>query len=307
MLELDIMSTYSEGYFNPYRKLTRGDAALLIYNFDAYTETSEYIIYITMSESTGVPLLDTLQDVYNRVAENYYGGGLNTDELLYTAISEMVDSIGDKYTVFSQPQATETFTETLEGQYEGIGIYITQEDDGSIIVTNFLANSPAEEAGLKANDIIIKVDGEEVSGIDLNEAADLIKGDTGTTVDLLIQRSVDDSIELLEFTVERRELAVTYLEAEVLDNNIAYYKLTFFGDQTDEEFTMKTEEFISEYGTLNGIILDLRNNPGGYVNTATDILSHFIPENEVITTIRYNDGDVTYLSGGPADLQIYPL
>lgn len=306
VLEEDLMEPYNDDFFGTYRKLTRGDAALLIYNFDKYTETTEYTLYITTESSTSdIPLINVLTDVYTRLIEDFYQGEFDADALLYTAISEMVNSIDDSYTVFSQAEATDSFSEALSGEYEGVGIYITQEEDGSILITNFLADSPAEEAGLKANDIIIQVDGEEVAGLDLDDVATLIKGEEGTTVDLLVQRTSSGSLELLEFTVERQALAITYLSAEILNDNIAYYDISFFGEQTDEEFTAKTGEFL-ETG-FDGIILDLRNNPGGYVSTAANILSHFIIEDETLVTISYNDSNTIYTSDGPTELGSYPV
>ncbi|MBU1019409.1 MAG: S41 family peptidase [Patescibacteria group bacterium] len=297
--ELGIMPEYNSDYFGTYRKLTRGDAALLIYNFDLYSITDEFVIYL--NSGSDIPLIETLTDVYTKLTEDFYQGGLSEDELLYTAIEEMVNSAGDPYTTFSAPNDTTSITTLLNGEYEGVGIYINQESDGTIIITSLLANSPAAEQGIKANDILMEVDGQSVEELDLNEAANLLRGKAGTTAVLLIQRGT----ELLEFTVERRALTITYIESQLLENNIAYYNITFFGEQTDEEFFAKTQEFL-ETG-INGIILDVRNNPGGYVSTAANILSQFIEEGELITTISYNNENIEYISEGPGTLGTYPV
>lgn len=302
--ELGIVQPLNSQYFGTYRKLTRGDATLLIYNLNIYTLTNDYISYVENGQAeVNVPLIDVLTDVYIRLNENFYQADFDQDELLYTTISEMVEYVGDDYTVFSAPEEAAAYAETLTGEYQGIGVYIEKNSDDQTVVTSFLANSPAEEAGMEVNDIIIGVDGVDITEMGLSELATLIKGEEGTFVTVTVLRDEEE----LEYTVERRALEASYLEFEILENDILYYELKFFGDSTDTEFFTTTNEILDSDQEIGGIIIDLRNNPGGYVDTAANILSFFIEENETIVSIQYNNSTTTYVSGGGAELKNYPV
>ncbi len=307
-LELDIMPAYNEHYFGTYRKLSRSDAALAIYNLDSYTLTDAYIQAVADEIRAGfdVPLILMLEDIYSRIMGEYYGEDVDGEELMYETIKGMVEAVGDSYTVFMEPSESETFYDNLSGDFKGIGIYVEQEDDGTIVITEVIEGTPAEEAGLEDNDTILAVDDVDVEGMTLEEVIAMIKGEEGTEVELTIWRSSAMESRKLRVTVERAEITIPYITAEILEDNILYYDLLSFGETTGTEFVELTQSAMDD-GDFEGILLDMRNNGGGYIYTAIQILSQFVPENETLFVISYTDLNTIYISEGPGTLSEYPI
>ena len=169
---------------------------------------------------------------------------------------------------------------SVNGNYVGIGIYMTQDRYENIVVLLPIEGSPAAEAGLKTGDIITKVNGEECVGKDLSTISNKIKGEEGTTVELEILREN----ETFTKTIERRTVQVNPMESEILENNIGYIRLMGFDENCHEEFEKKVDELISK--GAKSLIIDLRDNGGGVVDEATDITELFLPKDKTIMIER---------------------
>jgi len=307
-LSIDLMEPYNENYFGTYKKITRAEAAELIYLFDSFAVTDAYLESIAdqIRANMDIPFLLILEDVYTRLTEDYYGGGLNGEELMYSAIEGMVNSIEDVNTTYFLPDAAESFTQVLSGSFQGIGVYLQTNEDGTIEIMQVIEGGPAEEAGFLAGDVILAVDNVSTDGLNIEEVANMIRGDVGTEVEITIHRENSSSGETKTITVERAAFEVKYVSAEMINRNILYFDLASFGEFTGEEFEELTTEMLED-NDVEGVIVDLRDNGGGYVTTCIDILSHFVAEGEAVMTIKTNYGETTYYSEGPSDLKNLPL
>lgn len=245
-------------------------------------------------------------DVWQRLERSYIDKTkLVPEQMVYGAISGMVESLGDPYTVFLPPKEQKEAKEELGGTFEGIGAQLGMKDK-KIIVVAPLAGMPAEKAGIKTGDWIVKVDGVEIAGWSVPEAVNKIRGSKGTVVILTIlhegeQKTIDVSITRGTILVRSVEWDKTYWKNEdrfKKDNNcqtcpsLAYLKLSRFGDQTSSEWNQAVSEIRREFDSnqIRGVILDLRNNPGGYLQGAVFITSEFLKPGLVVVQQEYNDG-----------------
>ncbi len=227
---------------------------------------------------------------------------LDARTMVYGAIAGMVNSLGDPYTVFLTPEQNGDFKEDLQGSFEGIGAQLGEKDDRIVVIAP-LADSPAEKAGLKAGDWIIKVDGEETVNWTVPEAVTKIRGQRGTTVTLNIlhegeQNPVDirvvrDTIVLKSVDVEFKKVDENCTEA---CSEVAWVKLTRFGDGTNDEWNAAVSQIRERYGSgfVRGIILDVRNNPGGYFQSAIHVASEFIRSGVIVVQENANGTKETF-------------
>lgn len=229
--------------------------------------------------------LTTLKDVL----EEEYLGEINEQDLINGAIKGYVDGIGDPYTVYYPKSEMEEFQTSTEGEYVGIGIYMSvRTSDNAIIVLSPIKGSPAEKAGIKPGDIITKVDGVEYTGSEMDKASNYIKGKEGTKVDIEINRDG----KTLNFNVERKSIDIAPVESKILEENIGYIVLPAFDEGCSKEIKEKIKEFKEK--KVNKIILDLRDNGGGLVDEALEILELFTNKGDklLITTNKNNDEEI---------------
>lgn len=201
------------------------------------------------------------------ILEERYIGELDDEQMLEMAIKGYVAGVGDEYTVYYTPEEMEEEYSEAMGNYVGIGIYmVVNYEEGTITVVEPMEGSPAEEAGMQAGDLITKVNGQEITVENVREMSNAIKGEEGTTVKLEIQREN----ETKEVEVERRRIEVSHINSEMLENNIAYIQIADFDGGTAEEFRENYETLKAQGAT--SLIIDIRNNGGGVVDEAIDIL-----------------------------------
>jgi len=207
------------------------------------------------------------------------------DELLMQgAIRGMLESLGDQHTSYLDPAQFETSNAHLQGEeYEGIGAWVDISGDYLTIISP-MPGSPAEEAGLKPNDQVIAIDGEDMTGIDGELVRQKVIGPRGSTVTLTISRSGKEPFDV---NVKRASITVPTLESKILDQNIAYVQLFTFGDTTSTDLRNALKDLMAQ--KPDGLILDLRNNGGGYLDTAIDVVSQFIGDG-VVMYEQYGDG-----------------
>lgn len=244
--------------------------------------------------------------VWRLINERYVPVGATTtsltvgaDEKVWGAIEGLVDSLGDPYTVFMPPQENKMFEEEVSGKFGGVGMEVGVRDQSLTIVTP-LPNTPAAEAGLKTGDRIMAIDGTNTAKMSVNEAVALIRGEIGSKVALTIMRQAEgDDRETFDVTLTRARIEVPTLDHRLLADNIYLIKLYNFSGTSDRQFRTALQSFVK--AKTDKLILDLRGNPGGYLESAVSISSWFLPKGEVIVREERRDGEEEKLyksSGG---------
>lgn len=223
-------------------------------------------------------------EAWNIVHKDYVDQPVDDLKLMQGAISGMMDSLGDKHTSYMNPTTYQQANDELAGEYEGIGAYVDTGGD-YLTITSPIPGSPAEAAGLRAGDQIIKIDGQDMTGIDPELARRQVLGPAGTVVHLTVARTGDQ--QPLEFDVKRDKIVIKSATGKMLDDGIAYIQVTTFGDKTTQELRDSLKSVLAQ--NPKGIILDLRNNGGGYLQTAVEVASEFIGKGVVLYE-QYGDG-----------------
>ena len=238
---------------------------------------------------TGTPanledLFSPFWQTWQIVHDQFVDQPVDQEAMMRGAIRGMLDALDDRHTSYMDPDQYRQANIPLEGEYEGIGAWVDTTGEYLTIVSP-MPNSPAEEAGLRPGDEIIAIDGEDMIGIDGNLVIRQVLGPAGTTVTLTIQR--EGVSEPFDVEVERAQITVPSVESEILEGNIAYVKLYNFGETTTRDLRDALQEVLNE--NPNGLILDLRNNPGGLLTTAIEVGSEFISEG-VLMYEDFGDG-----------------
>ncbi|MBI5222534.1 MAG: S41 family peptidase, partial [Candidatus Magasanikbacteria bacterium] len=184
----------------------------------------------------------------------------------------------DPYSMYFPPKQAEEFAEELSGEFEGIGAEIGIKEDQLVIIAP-LAGSPAEKAGIKSGDKIYLIDGEETYGLALDKAVSKIRGPKGTAVKLTISHDGFEAVQ--EVTIVRDKIVVPTVTWEMKDNNIAYLRVSYFNDDTWGQFDKAIKEI--KLKSPKGIVLDLRSNPGGYLDTAISVASEWVKSGNIVT------------------------
>lgn len=218
-------------------------------------------------------------EVWKLLEEKHiHGTETNTQEKMWGAISGMVDSLGDPYTVFLPPEKNESLNIDLKGEFSGVGMEVGIRDDVLTVISP-LKDSPAEKAGVLAGDVILQIGDVATSDMDVDEAVDLIRGEKGTSVKMTIFRRGEETTRDIEIVREVIKLPV--LETEYIKkDNVFVINLFGFGEKSSQEFAKALQKFADS--GADKLILDLRNNPGGFLSAAVDISSWFLDENDVI-------------------------
>ncbi len=241
-------------------------------------------------------------EVWNKIQTEYIGRPVGETKMLYGAMSGLVNSLEDPYSVFLPPEPAKEFSDDLSGKFEGIGAEIGIRNNLLTIISP-LPGSPAEKAGLKPKDQIVEIDKISTKNMSLNEAVRRIRGDKGTRVTLKIFRGDDGSFH--NISIIRDVIKIVSVNWKMENNKIAYIKITSFNQDTDSRFKQAVKEILLK--NPKGIILDLRNNPGGYLNQAVTIASYWLPAGQVVVQEEFADGNKKqYLANGQAQFKDYP-
>lgn len=205
----------------------------------------------------------------------------DSDALQDGILKGYVDGLDDIYSVYYGEEETKSLQESTSGEYSGVGAVLTEDaTTGVVTIVEVYEDSPAEKAGLKAEDILYKVDDTEVTGMDLSKVVSYIKGDEGTDVTLtVIREDQSDEIELIATRAKVEAHTVSY---KMLEDNIGYIKVTEFDTVTSEQYTAALDDLESQ--GMERLIVDLRNNPGGNVSTVCDMLDRMLPEGLIVYT-----------------------
>jgi len=234
---------------------------------------------------------DKLYEVRDVINSQYYQD-IDQDALVEGAIKGMVNSVGDPYTVFFNAEEYEDFNDDGQGNYVGIGVIVGIKEDRIVVITPF-EGSPAFKAGLRSGDFITKVEGVEYKGTDLDKAVSVIKGEEGQPVTITIMR---DGIEE-DVTIVRASITMVNVESEMLEGDIAHVTMLQFSNDTAKQVREAMEDLKSQ--GAKGYILDLRGNPGGFLDEAVDVASLFVEKDKTILyTLDKYDQKKEYRSKG---------
>lgn len=223
--------------------------------------------------------LSAIEDV---ISEYYYqDADIDTDAMTEGMYAGMVSALGDPYSVYYTEEEWEEMMRDTEGIYYGIGAYLMIDQvTGLGKISGVIDNTPAQEAGLRENDLLYLVDGESTAGMELSEIVSRVKGEEGTKVHLTIYREGES--DYLEVDVERRKIEAPTVKYEILKNNIGYIQITEFDDVTTDQFIEAMA--VVKGSQAKGLILDLRGNPGGSLNVVVDIARQILPKGLIVYT-----------------------
>lgn len=244
-------------------------------------------------------------DSYNKLQENFIDPAkLDNQKIVYGAIEGMTKSLGDPYTDFFNPEQAKLFNSDLAGSFEGIGAVIGIKKN-QLTVISPLEKSPAENAGIKAGDSIIKINGKDAGDMTTDEAVNLIRGPKGTNVTLTIFREGFSATK--DFKITRATIKIDSVKWELKGTDVAYIKINQFDQPLSEDFKKIAIEIINS--SAQKIVLDLRNNPGGYLETSQEIAGWFMQRGETVTVEDFgkNKPQTIYKTQGNASLADYPI
>lgn len=258
------------------------------FNIDTASVTSESSEAST-TVGVGSKAVDTKIATIKQIIDKYYLEDANETDLVDGMYKGLVDGLGDPYSVYYTTEEFTSMMESTNGIYFGIGVTVSQDPDtGVITLVKPFENSPGFEAGILPGDILYKVNGTEVTGMELSAVVAMIKGEEGTTVELTIVREGES--EELNITVERRQIEIPTITYEVLADNIGYIYISEFDTVTQTQFISALEDLNNQ--GVKGLVVDLRDNPGGNLDVVNSILDQILPEGLIVyTEDKYGNKD----------------
>lgn len=232
--------------------------------------------------------LKKVVDTYYAIVDNYYGE-LDRDALVDGAVEGMISSVGDTFTSYSDTDSTSSFDETINGSYEGIGCTVATLEDGTISVIDMFEDSPSYKAGLKVGDIILKVDGESYEGKNSNDISNYIKNSGKSKIVLTVKRDNEEK----DISINLSKVEIPHVSGKVIEQDskkIGYIKISLFASNSYKQFKNKLDEL--EKSNINDLIIDVRDNSGGYLSSVTDICNLFLDKGKVIYQLEDSKGKV---------------
>ncbi|MCL5435642.1 MAG: S41 family peptidase, partial [Patescibacteria group bacterium] len=248
---------------------------------------------INLNQDKGPQILDwqILWNAMDTINKKYVDRPIDQQSLLYGAVSGMVASLGDPYTVFFTPAKSQEFQQDLKGEFSGIGAEIGMRS-GQLVIISPLEGSPAEAAGLKPLDAILEVDGKSAAGLTTDDAVNQIRGPKGSTVNLTIGR--EGETEPRKFSIVRDTIVIKSVATDIKEvdgKKIGVIELRRFGEDTKGDLDAAITKLLNE--NIKGVILDLRSNPGGYITAAVQVASNWLKDGDVVVYEQDGDGTKT--------------
>lgn len=265
-------------------------AGIAIYSFIVISD-QDVDVYNSSSKIDAINGSNKIQEVLS-IIQSKYMGEVDVNELVDGAINGIFDSIEDDYTRYITQEEYEEMLVSGNEEYVGIGVHISRNiTTGKMVVISVMPNSPAKEAGIISGDIITNIDGVEVTNENYNDSVDSLKGKEGTTATLLIQRGE----ETLTKTVTRKKITANNVESSVVDNKYGYIRILEFENNIYNQFKNEYNKLIND-NKVKGLIIDVRNNPGGIVSETVKIADLLCGEGKIVETIYRDKTKRVYMS-----------
>lgn len=235
---------------------------------------------------------------YNSIVNNYYNK-VNKDELIDSAINGMVNSLDDPYSTYMDESETDDFNDSISGYYDGVGITITVDGD-NIKIVDIIHDSPADKAGMKKGDIIVKVNDINITKDNFNIMRDTISNADNKKIKFLVNRDGNE----MTFNIKKDRIVIDSVFSDIKDNNIGYLDITSFYANTGDQFEKKLNELEKE--NISSLIIDLRDNPGGHLNQVNRVVEPFFKKGVVIYQVESNNKK-TKIKTTKKDSRKYPV
>jgi len=256
---------------------------------------------VSVSENRRQLAFPTFWEALDTLHENYIES-VDDRDLFYGAVEGLVAAAGDPYTVFSNPEETKQFQETLSGSFSGIGVEIGVKN-GLVTVISPLDNSPADQAGIREGDVIAGVDGQPVTlDQNIDDVVQKIRGRRGEEVKLSVLRK--DEEEAQDISIIRDTITIESVKT-VMQDGVAHIRLSSFNGDSSEQFAGAVRDAIRQ--NVRGVILDVRSNPGGFLQTSVDIAGHFLDPGTVVVSEKGPDNDKVYKTKGNPSFRDIPV
>jgi len=273
------------------------------------------LMSVTFSNKAYIPLAEynKLKSVFNEfskvmmvedyVKENYLRD-VDEKKLIDGQLKGMLQSLEDPYSTYMTKEEFESFLQQTSGTYAGIGVVVTPGDDNLITVVSPIEDTPGERAGIKSGDKIIKVNGVEYFGENMDEAVKVMKGEPNTKVSLtILRKNRENKNNIFDIEVTREIIRLVTVKSNIIDDDIGYIKITSFDELTYKDFKIELDKLGKR--NIKGLIIDLRNNPGGLLNVCADIADELLGEGDIVYT-QTKDGKREYLKSDKKMVD-YPL
>ena len=256
----------------------------------------------TTKSPTAATGLETVDEAWNLLFQEYVDKTkLDPEKLAQGAIKGMLEALNDPYTSYLDPEGYQSELHQLQGKFQGIGAHVGMKDNQTIVIGT-IPDSPAAKSGVQPGDKILEVDGKSTAGLSLIEVVQLVRGPAGTTVIITLQH--EGSADTVMLTLTRAEIKLNTVSWE-MKGDVAYIRITGFSDPTDDEFDAAVSGVLQQQadGKAKGLILDLRSNPGGLLDSVVGIASHFFDSGAVVYVVA-NDGKRSELHVKPGKAQL---
>jgi carboxyl-terminal processing protease len=250
------------------------------------------VVGVSVAATSQDAWVKRLLDVY-KIVEAQHLRGANLDTFMEGAIHGGLSTLNDPYTAYFNAEEWTAFLNSLDGSFSGIGAYL-EESDPYVVISSPIKGSPAERAGLKPGDRLLEANGESLQGLTTEQVVTKVRGPAGTNVTLKVERPSEG--RTFTVTITREVVSLPDLESKLLDGGIGYIALYTFGSNTDKQFWNAVAD-LKRQGA-RALVLDLRNNGGGYVDVAVSIAGGWVPEGEPVLTTKMRDGEDRELSPG---------
>lgn len=262
------------------------------------TSKANYGKYKPKSEQLTDDVIEKI-DTLMQVIDYYYLYDYDKDEMVDAIYKAVMSSLGDPYTVYYTADEFNAFMESSSGSYCGIGVVVQQNmQTGLVTAVRPYEDCPGYEAGIRPGDLILAVDGTEITGMDLNTAVALIKGEEGTSVTITLQRDE----EVFDVEVTRRQIDVKTVNYRMMDDNIGYIQIEEFDEVTSDQFSQALDSLIEQ--GMEALVIDIRNNPGGILDTVVAMLDELLPEGTIVSVKDRNGTAQEYTSDADTKLTV---
>lgn len=256
-------------------------------SFIMYRHYEKKEITYSFSDVTSDKALAEFLEKYTELNDEFYED-IDKDKLIESAISGMLNYLGDPYTSYLDEDSASNLLEQLDGTYTGVGIEVTIDESSTISITKVFTGGPAEKAGMQVGDIFVSVNGVNSTGKTLNEVTDQIKnGESDTSVIVVLRDGKE-----MTFTVTRTELYIPSVETKIYNNDIGYMSISTFSSTTSEQ--VKDSISLLESKNIGKLIIDLRNNGGGYLYSAQSIIEQFLEKGKIMFSIKSKTSTEVY-------------